>query len=238
MTLLTVCRSVLAETGWPALSAIASNTDGTAQQIFEIANTELTNLSQGFDWPQLETEYNFNTVPTQQNYLFPADFRAVEHNSAFDKAQYYPIRGSVSIEEWNARKNGLLANVSRTAFRIIYVNGAPGFELVPTPSTVRALVVNYWSKYFAYDSNGVAIPGYAADSDVSKVPEDMVKLGVKWRFRRIKGLDFSAELSEYNAMLTTRFAKAIAQADIPVGGRTRGDWPLTNGFVRQDGFGA
>lgn len=238
MTLLTICKNVLAANGWPALSTIASNTDGTAQQIFTLANNELKSLCLGFDWPQLESTYNFNTVVGQAVYPFPTDFRAMETHSAYDTAQYYPIRGSVGIAEWNARKNGLLANVSRTALRIVYVAGVPSFELVPTPDTIRALVISYYSKDFALNNAGASIPLYTADSDQAKVPEDQVELGLMWRFRRAKGLDFSAELSEYNAMLQTRFAKTVAQADIPIGGTRLLDPYLTNGYVRQNGFGS
>lgn len=240
MTLLTICKKVLAETGWPPFATIASNTDGTAQQIFTIANTELQSISMGFNWPQLETEYDFNTVIGQSTYLLPADFQSLESNSAYDATQFYPVRGSIGIQEWNLRRDELLANLRCTAFRVIYVGGVAGIRLTPTPDDVRSLVISYYSNAYARDSNGNNIPEFVADSDNPKVPEAQVTLGVKWRFRRMKGLDYSAELSEYNAMLPTRFAKTVSAPDIAVGGRPlRADYTgVTNGYVRENGFGS
>lgn len=239
MTLLSVCRNVLAETGWPVLSTIASNTEITAQQIFAIANAELKSLSERYDWPHLETDYSFDTVVDQSVYAWPNDFRKVSVASLFDAAQYYNVKGSVPIDDWNARKHGLLGNLSRQVYRVNYAGGTPAIELTPTPADVRSVVALYYSTNYASDVSDVSVnqPEYTLDTDVSRVPERLVELGVKWRFRRAKGLDFSVELAEYNETVSQQFAARVAAGDITVGG-TRNDYSgLTGGYVPSNGFG-
>ncbi len=237
MPLLQICQNVLAEVGWPVLSSVASNTDGTAKQIFAIANTELKRLSERHNWPHLETEYAFNTVAAQAQYPWPEDFRVPAQQSVFDASEYYQLRGSVSLQEWHYRKNGLLGNLGRRTFRTAYPLGVPGFEITPTPTSINSLVATYYSKEFATDETGDSIPVFAQDTDTSKVPEEYIELGIKWRFRRAKGLDFSVELAEYNDAVKTQFAKYLSQAEIPVGGRRWQDDYITNGYVPENGFG-
>lgn len=238
MSLLNISRNVLAEVGWPTPSAIASNVDPTAQQVFALANTELRQLSELFSWPHLEVEHTFSTVVDQTTYFFPPDdFRVLAQQSLFDASEYYRLKGSVSIQDWHMLKYGLLGSLSRVAFRVTYPLGAPAIEITPAPNTIRNLVAVYYTKQLARNSSGDDMPQYVADDDVSKIPEQYVAMGLKWRFRRAKGLDFSVELAEYNATVRTQFAKHLSQAEIPVGGRRPVDG-LTPGYVPDDGFGA
>lgn len=238
MSLLSICKIVLAETGWPVLSTIASNSDATAQQIFAIANSELQSLSELFNWPHLEVEYPFNTVANQGVYLWPADFRVLAPQSVFNKSEYYELKGSTGLQYWELLKYGKLGTLAREKFRAVYPLGAPGIEITPAPVGVQSLVAVYYSNQYARDATGVGIASYLNDTDVAKIPERYVQLGVRWRFRRAKGLDFSAELAEYNSTVQTQFAKYTAQGEIRVGGAKRRFESLTNGYIRKDGYGA
>lgn len=235
MSLLTICQSVLAETGWPVLSSIASNSDGTAKQIFAIANTELRALSEMFNWPQLEVEYNFPTVPGQGIYLWPADFRVLAPQSVFNKNEYYELKGSTGLQFWELLKYGQLGMLDRVRFRVVYPLGVPGIEMTPAPTGVQGLVAVYYSDEYARNNNGASMGLYSTDQDVAKIPERYVEMGIKWRFRRAKGLDYSAELAEYNNTIQTQFAKYTSQGEITIGGRRRSD--LAPGYVREQGFG-
>lgn len=239
MSLLTICKSVLAEVGWPVVSSIVSNQDATAQQIFAIANAELEAISELFDWPHLEVEYPFVTVPGQAVVLWPSDFRNLSHSSVFNKDEYYEIKGSTSMQYWELLKYGKLSSLNRARYRTTYPLGVPGIEITPAPTDAENLVSVYYSGAYARDQDGNSIPRFMTDTDVSKVPERYVKLGVKWRFRRAKGLDFSAELAEYNSTVQTQFSKYVGAAEINVGGRRL--WPYDGycapGYVREDRFG-
>lgn len=228
----------MAETGWPVPLAIAANTDATAQQIFAIANTELEALSERLNWPHLEVEYDFATVPAQTVYFWPDDFRVLAQQSIYNAVQYYGVRGSLPVPEWNMRRNALLGQLDRQAFRVSYPLGAPAITIDPAPVAAEACVATYYSKLYAVQNDGTPIALYMQDTDISRIPERLVELGVKWRFRLAKGLDYSAALAEYNSTVEMQYAKYSSLTEIPVGGLRRYDsWPLTEGFVPFTGFG-
>lgn len=231
-----ICNRVLAETGFPQFSSIASNADAGAQQILAIANTQLRLMSQKHEWPQLEVEYSFDTVASQAQYAWPADFRKLVVGSVFDTEQYYRVRGSTTIEQWNSYKYGLLGSLSHQRFRQVYVAGVPTIELTPAPTDARSLVALYMTNEYARNAAGVSQAEYVLDTDVSKVPEHIVEIGIKWRFRRAKGLDYSVEIAEYESMIRQQFAGAAALGDIPIGGYALDDG-ITSGYVPDNGFG-
>lgn len=238
MSLVSICKNVLAETGWPVMDAIASNSDGTAKQIFAIANTELRALSEGYNWPHLEVEYAFAAVAAQSLYLLPSDFRILAPQAVFNKAQYYELRGSTGLQFWQLLKYGQLGSLARPRFRMSYPLGVGAIEMTPTPTGVENLVAVYYKKNFARNDAGDEVSVYTTDTDVSIIPERYVEMGIKWRFRRAKGLDYSAELAEYNSTIQTQFAKYKASGEIQVGGPRGYDDGLTGGYVRENGYGA
>lgn len=236
MSLFSIARNVLAETGWPVTSTIATNSDATAQQVFALANTALERLSEDYSWPHLEVEYTINLVAGQDTYFWPVDFRVMAPAPLYDASQYYALKGSLPINEWNVRKHGALANLLPRSYRLIYVLGAPALKLDSVPNGPETLIGVYQSCQYARDRNGISIPSYMNDADVSKIPEKYVELGLKWRFRRAKGLDYGVELTEYNSTVAAQFAKHVGSGEIPVGG-ARLDGVLTSGYVRDRGFG-
>lgn len=239
MSLSSVCTNVLRETGFSVPSAFAASTDAQAQQLVAIANTELEFLSEEYDWPHLETEYTFDTVVDQNEYAMPSDFRKLVSDTLYDTTEYYRIKGSVDASTFMLLKHGNIGTLPKTRFRTIYdADGDPKISLVATPNTVRSLVMLYQRNTFARSAAGAAKTSYTADDDVSAVPENLIKLGVKWRFRRAKGLDYSAELAEYNARVQTQLAKYRNSGSIQVGGNEYlEDYGLTSGYVPENGFG-
>lgn len=175
MTLLSICKQVLAEVGWPVPVNIATNNDATAQQIFAIANTELEAISEEHNWPHLEIEYNFATVANQRVYAWPSDFRVPADNSVFNASQYYKVKGSMDSEDWHMRRYGLLANLGRKAYRQFYPLGLPTIELLPAPTGIENLVGTYFTSNFVVDQNGVGANLYMNDSDIARVQNAILR---------------------------------------------------------------
>ncbi len=237
MSLINVCQNVLAETGWPVLTSIVNNTDGTARQMLAIANAELAALSEQLNWPQLQVEYPFSTVPNQTVYLWPANFRVLAGSSVFNADQYVELKGSTGLQFWELLKYGKLSSLVRPRFKVTYPLGVPGIEITPPPAGISALVAVYYTKMFVRGADGAEYERFNSDGDTSIVPERYLELGVKWRFRRAKGMDFSAELAEYNNTVQTQYSKYNATGEITIGGRRAIDG-ITSGYVRETGFGA
>jgi hypothetical protein len=70
---------------------------------------------------------------------------------------------------------------------------------------------------------------------VPMVPEEILELGLRWRLRRAKGLDYSAELVEYNSSVKSEYAARKGLGDILIGGISVPD--VTSGTIPENGFG-
>lgn len=238
MSLQSICSAVLSEVGWPTLTAYSTSSDPTAKQIVALANKELVTLSEQYDWPQLDIEYTFDTVAAQATYDLPTNFRKMIGGSVYNADEYYRLRGSVNVETWNRHKYGLLGSIAHQRYRLRYdaADGGEYIELAETPTTAETLVMVYQTNEYARTSENDDNPKYEADTDVAKIPESIVQAGVAWRFRRAKGLDFSAELAEYGAIVKTQLAKYLQLSTLPVG-KTDLLPEITEGYVPDNGYG-
>lgn len=237
MSALTICKAVLEEVGWPTANSFSDASEATAKQIFALANAELVQLSEKHNWPHLEVEYTFNTVIGQVEYALPSDFRIVAAHSVFNADEYYRLRGSTDLTVWNRHKYGLLGSIHNQRFRLAYVGGDPVIQLAEAPTAAETVVLFYYTKEYALTSANASIPKYETDNDVSKIPENLVQAGLRWRFRRAKGLDYSAELAEYTERVRTQLGNYRAVNDVAVG-RAEIIPEIAPGYVPDTGFGS
>lgn len=63
---------------------------------------------------------------------------------------------------------------------------------------------------------------FLADTDTTVLPERLIKLGVKWRFRSARGFDFTQELKDYKRALVSAHSKLKSARDVSLGSERRG----------------
>lgn len=233
MTLLSIATSVCDEVGLPRPSAVASSTGSLERQLFALANAELRELCT-MDWPVLNRTKQFNTVIGTFQYALPDDFRKLVVGTAYNAGSYYRVRASLTGKEWERRRNALLTPLYRYGLRIL---GNPQkVNLTPTPQAVEPLLYEYQTINRAM-AGAVEQPLYVVDTDVSIIDEALVQMGLKWRIKHAKGLEFSADIALYNQAVQRAFAAALALDEISLTETTREE-VLSPGYVPEIGFGA
>lgn len=233
--LLEVVQDVCDEVGLPRPSAVATSTEQLARQMFSLANAELAELSKRFNWPVLTREYTFPTVAGTAQYALPADYRKFLQETIFESTRYYQMRGSLSAGEWQRTKALNLGTLSTARVRI-YGNPLK-LNILPTPVSVESVVFEYMTKNFAVHADNTETLRYSADNDVALIDEALIRMGLKWRIKHAKGLEFSVDLAEYEAVVAREFAAALAQPALGVGFSRTNDGPLTQGYTPENGFG-
>lgn len=227
MTLQTLVKTVMESNGWPTpVSEVSSSTDPNMKQAMALANKALQSLCFSKDWPILIVPYEFTTVGGQATYPLPADFHHMIVHTLWDKTAYYQLRGNLQPREWIPYQLGLIP--VKTGFRIF--PRTREFTIVPTPVGVDNMVFEYYTKNLVRPATGADQTIYTLDSDQAILDETLVELALSWRWRQKKGLDFSAEIAEYEGTLAQRYAQNLALPDIPVGSTPTGD-PLTDGYL-------
>jgi hypothetical protein len=235
--LLDVVQGVCDVVGLPRPSVVATAADQLGRQLFSLANVELRELSKRHAWPVLQREHTFATVDGTADYALPDDYRKLIGHTLYNASSYYELKGSVTPQEWQHTKSLNLGTMSRAKIRLY---GSPvRLHIIPTPSSAEDVVFEYLTDKFAVSEDGLTPKArYELDTDVATVDEDLIGMGLKWRIKHAKGLDFTADLAEYEAVVSREYAGALSNPAIAIGGNALSGCPeLTEGYVPENGFG-
>lgn len=226
MTLLSVCQTALRESGqFTVPTTIVGNTDPTAVQLLALANRAGRTLARE-NWQVLLTSYSFSTAASTASYALPTDFGNFANLTFWNQSNYWAVKGPVSSIEWQARKSSSIASPSgiNTAFRI----AGDLFYIDPTPTATETIAYQYYSSYWISGKDA-----YALDTDTALIDEDLIILGLKWRWLQAKGDSFENEKAEYMEALESALAvdggkDAIRFSDATRPRRLGGNLPEAN----------
>lgn len=236
MSLLSIAQDTADVIGLTRPTAIMTGTDQLSRQMLGFCKETLEEMSL-MDWPILQVSYSFDTVPEQAQYALPADFGREIGDSVYGKARYSQLRGSLTPGDW-ARQRNILPGLGFYRFRIF---GNPlMLNLTPTPQVAETIVLEYQSLNRVVQIDGTMKTTFFSDDDVTVVPEDLMKKGLKWRLRRAKGLDYSEEFDDYEIARNQRLAQALQFGSMAVA--YRGPWHgdevcIGSGYVPENGYG-
>jgi hypothetical protein len=191
MSLLTICQAVAGDCGFAVPSTIVGNSDDTAAMLLRLINKAGKSLAKRA-WQALQKEYTFSTVASTPSYALPSDYGWQQNDSAWDRSNYWQLRGSLSPQMWQAYKSGVQSTTPRSRFRI---KGSL-FFLDPTPSSIVSMVFEYISSKWAFDGVSTYYIEFQADSNTSLIDEYLLELDLTWRFLERKGLAYAEAKDE------------------------------------------
>ena len=221
MTLLTICQDAANEIGVPSPSAVIGSTDTTAIQLLAAANREGKNLVTGYDWEVLVKEENHTAIANESQGRLTAiatDFERFSNNTMWNRTSDRKFYGPLNNTEWQTLKGSVQSGITNY-FRI------RGGKLLmnPVPTVGDAIFFEYISEWWVDTTgNGDANANrYATDSNTTILDENLITLGVIWRFLKQKGLPYDNQLQEYQIKLFEKQAKDGAKPIIRMSGSSR-----------------
>ncbi len=227
MSLLTICQDACRHLSLPVVSVVVGADTGHAPLLFVCAKQELRDLANRYQWQQLTREHTFTTTATAVQLTasaFPTDFDRIINETMYNRTQRERIWGPLSADEWQH----IQANVTTLVDPSYRFRGGT-ILLSPTPAAGETIAYEYISDFKALSSGGTEQANYAADDDVqiSFWPDNVIMLGVIWRYRRAKGYVYSADLEEYERRVVDLIqrdgTKQRLTSDAPT--RIRNPWP-------------
>jgi hypothetical protein len=221
MTLLTICQDAANEIGVPSPNAVIGSTDTTAIQLLAAANREGKNLVTGYDWEVLVKEENHTAIANESQGRLSAiatDFERFSNNTMWNRTSDRKFYGPLNNTEWQTLKGSVQSGITNY-FRI------RGGKLLmnPVPTVGDAIYFEYISEWWVDTTgNGDANANrYAADANTTILDENLITLGVIWRFLKQKGLPYDNQLQEYQIKLFEKQAKDGAKPIIRMSGSSR-----------------
>ena len=204
MSLLSIIQDVSGRLSLPQPSAVVGSSDKQVVQLLALANEEGASLARRHPWQALMQEQTFTTVaaPAQPAAL-PANFDRFVPNSIFNRSTRRPMTGPITPRQWQWIQAQPVYSSACLAFR----ERTGQVLIAPTPAAGETIAYEYLSKAWAESSGGTPQTAFLADTDTALLDEGLVKLGLRWRFLRAKGLDYAEEMASYERELEQAMAR-------------------------------
>ena len=213
MTLLSIVQDAAAEIGIPSPSAVIGVDEPQTRQLLALANRDGKRLRDAHEWMILQILESFNTVASQEAYSLPSDYRSMISDTFWDRADFDRVRGQLTPQEWQEIKSGLLGSgVVNRRFRIQRDNTAtpPDRKIYIDPipaSSGEEQVFEYVSKAWTVNAAGTSTSTeWTMDDDMALLDEDLLTMGLIWRFRSRKGFNVAIDIAEWEAAVTQAIA--------------------------------
>lgn len=204
MTFATMCNAVCDQVGIPRPSSYVGNTDPVARQLVALANAEGRSLASRHRWNKLIKEATHTTLAAASQGTvasIASGFDYLLGDTMWNRTQDREVP-AITAEEWQAyQANGVAGPF--TKFRIR--DGT--LYMVPTPTAGHTLAFEYVSKNWCESSGGTDQDAWTADTDVGILDENLMGLGLLWRYKKAKGLEYGEDFADYERLVANAIAR-------------------------------
>ncbi|HAU29892.1 MAG TPA: hypothetical protein DCW68_07300 [Rhodospirillaceae bacterium] len=197
--------------------SLVGNSNETARQMLALACREGDVLARRCPWSALVRRFDITTVAGQDFYAAPEDVRSYLDGTWLDETHKWPLVGPALPREWQAlRAHDALAR----SHRMFRIEGA-GIRLLPVPAVSgERISLEYVSSHWCVAQDGTRRARFAADTDAPMLDPFLLRMGVKFRFLKEKGLPWEADYAEYDRELRGAVARDGAAPSLLMGGGT------------------
>lgn len=222
MSLLTLIQGAADRIGLRRPTTVINNTsDKNAATLLGFAQQEGKELARRASWQKLTQEATFATANGTAGYDTESDFDWYINDTIFNRTQRRRLTGPLSNDEWQLVQSSLV-NLVNPGFRF------RGGQIVitPTPTSIETIAYEYVSKNWCESSSGTDQVAWAADDDVGLLDEELMTLGVVWRFRQAKGFDYSEQFRTYETQVAQAIIRDGAKPRLSMVGQQRDKIPI------------
>lgn len=199
MTLLSIVQDVASEVGLPEPTAVIGNTDQAVKTILRMVNKEGKILARRHSWHAITKEKTHTSLAQEsQTGMYADDLDRFINESMFNRTRKRRVAGPLSSQEWQVQKS-IVASVLTDAFRV----RAGAILLTPVPSAGDTYAYEYVSKYWCTTTGGTTPTKerFTVDTDIALLDEELITLGVIWRFLKAKGFDYGESFMDYEGQV-------------------------------------
>jgi hypothetical protein len=201
MTLLTICQDAAEIIGITAPATVTSSTDTSVIQLAAVTNQEGRAQVRRYKWEVLIKEGSHTTLAAESQgtmVSIAADFGHFSNNTLWNRTTDRKYYGPITGTEWQRIK----AIVSGGITNYFRIRGGK-LLMTPTPTAGEAVNFEYVSKNWVDTSGGSTANAdkFTADSQTTVLEEELVVLGVVWRFLKLKGLPYDTQFMEYQTRM-------------------------------------
>lgn len=206
MSLLTTVQNFCRRTNIPVPNAVLGSTDEQVLQTMALLEEEGNELTTRGDWQEITYEATHTTVATEDqgsiDSIASNGFSYVKNNTIWDRDLRLPVY-IIDGPTWQQVKA-----IEVTGPR--YQCRLRGNQLLSNPAPVagHTWAFEYVSNNWILGTDGTTYKQYfTKDTDSILLPEKVLLQGLKWRWKREKGLEYAEDFNSYEEMVL----KALSQ---------------------------
>lgn len=215
MSLLTIIQAAADRLGLQRPTAVMTSGDDTVRILRALATQEGRELASRGTWQRLTREQTFTTVAQSvQTGAIPSDFGHFVNNTIWNYTEQEPLIGPIDPFQWQALSASLVAPPD-LLFRV----RGNDFLILPVPPAGETVKFEYVSAWWVdTDADGVGeADAWAADANTALLPEEIITLGVIWRWLKRNRMAFADEFTEYTAQVNQALGRDGAKRIINMG---------------------
>lgn len=235
MTCLTIVQNACLRIGITSPSAVVTSQDQQVLQLLALLNEEGQSIAERTNWQALTTETSFTTVATEIQTALTTTapgLRFVINDTIWNRTLKRPVYGPLGPQGWQAQK-AMLFQGPWNQYRIV----AGSIKFLPAPTAGQSCYFEYVSSNWCTDTTGVTgKSSFTVDSDIGKLDENLMTLGLIWRWKQQKGFGFMADFQKYDQQLRNALGRDASKPVLNLGGGfdgiepvvlvSSGSWPL------------
>lgn len=201
MSVLTIIQSHCKRNALANPTAVLGSSDTTVIQLLEMLREVTEELVTESDFNVTTREVVFTALAAESQGLLTtlagAGFQWIKNGTLWDRTKHLPLFGPADDVEWQRLKS--LQNAGPN-----YVYRIRGGALLLNPAPVAplpTLVFEYMSSWGVTTAAGVSKSDITLDSDLFVFPENIIKKGLSFRWKRDKGLPYQADEAMFYDLL-------------------------------------
>lgn len=221
LTCLQIIQAACKRIGILSPNAAITATDQQIIQLVSLAEEEGQELATRHAWESLQTEASFTTVAAQVQTTLGAitsGFDYIVNDTIWNRTLRRPVYGPKSQQDWQEAKANQI-NGPFNSFRII----ADAINFYPSPPAGQSCYFEYQSRAWVSLAAGGSAETWASDSDTPKIDGQLIVLGVIWRWKAAKGLDYSEDFAKYERRVNDAMGR---DAGKPILNMSGGQWDI------------
>lgn len=216
LTCLQIIQTACKRIGILSPNAAVTATDQQIIQLVALAEEEGQELATRYAWETLQVEATFTTVAAQVQTTLAAittGFDYIVNDTIWNRTLRRPVYGPKSQQDWQQAKANQI-NGPFNSFRII----ADAINFYPNPVAGQTCAFEYQSRAWVNASAGGSSDTWTSDADTPKLDGQLLVLGIVWRWKAAKGLDYAEDYAKYERRVTDAMARDSGKAKLDMSG--------------------
>lgn len=235
MTMLSMIQQAAQRIGIVSPNAVVSSSDPQIMQLLTLLNQEGESLSERYAWQRLRKETTFTGVAADDqgdlDTIAGPDFKYIVTDTFWNRTLRRPVYGSITPQDWQTLK----ASPQTGPYQQFILRGNH-ILMLPNPTALQTMAFEYVTKNFVVSAEGVGKSSFTADDDQALLDESIMTIGLIWRWKHVKGLEYAEDFRLYEQRVNDAMGRDKGPTSIKMTGQPTvrlpgtvvpyGNWPI------------